>query len=81
MATKIFKSFGLILVTFAGTWMFGPPWPGFGIWVILFSLFLVSRRWKSVKLFQKWSWFQFLATLVAAIVLPYFLMFVFFPGF
>jgi hypothetical protein len=81
MTTKLFKSFGLILATFAGTWMLGPILFPLGLWIILFSLFLVSRYRKSFTLFQEWSWLHFLVTLVVALVLPFVVTVLFFPGF
>jgi len=50
-----------------GAFTIAGPLFGIVIWIILFSLFIISRFSRGVVIFSKWSWLQFVVTMVGAL--------------
>jgi len=73
------KSLTLVFASFMLTWMLG-LYPSGALWLVLLSLFVVSRFDTSFPLFRRWSWLKFLSTMVGARLLPLVVVF-FTPGF
>ena len=69
VSTKLLKSIGLVLGTI-GALVIGLQ-ICIAMWIILSTLFLISRFSKRVWYFSDWSWVQFLVTIGSALGIPY----------
>lgn len=73
MATKLLKSFGLILGTM-GVWVIAGVFACIVIWIILTGLFLASRLSKRASVFAELSWTHFSLTIGGALGIIYFVL-------